>query len=373
MLHNSNIYTNSGHIEQGGVFDVSCPPWALPREEIPLHVKINKEITPLIKNSKIHIPSSLKLLDMINVTSFKKESNKLVISGVGKAKKSSYDYFGIVIATKDLIAELKKEIPINIEFEYHDGTKKQIIKNARIFRPRLDLTSIPNDIILSDKDKASPIIPISLKFTGFGEINIRIECKIEGKIVSVGTSMLDEILHLILNNGFISMPEDNNTGITVDPNYVENIVKQLKEKFKTDLEIQKMMRTQQINDETIKILYELTKEEKEKMMETLFKTVEGYLTKIILDILGRQLSDNLQIDSQTKIHTQIKLPTTDVVIKLFYNDLLNNEYEPIKKVIQINDKRKNPAGFNVEIPLEINSIDESKAYKNVGNMAIDSS
>ena len=310
---------------------------------------------------------------MINVTSHKKENNKIIIDGVGKARKSSFDYFVIVIATKDLISELKKEIPINVEFEYYDGKKVQVIQNARIFRPRLDLTSIPNVIVLSDSDNTSPRIPISLKFAGFGEINIRIECNIEGKIVSVGTSMLDEIFHLILNNGLNSSSNDNRANITVDPNYVENIIKQLKEKLKTDTELQRMIKEQQIDEETIKYLYDLSREEKEKFMGILFKTVEGYVTKIILDILGRQLGNNLQIDSQTKIYTQIKLPTTDVAIKLFYNDLLNNEYEPIEKVIQINDKRKNPAGFNVEIPLEISSIDEDDAYKNVRDMTIGSS
>lgn len=357
---------------QSQTFDVRCPPWALPREEIPLHVKINKQVTLLIKTSKINLPNSLKLLDLINVTDYYVENNNVIINEVGMAQKSEFDYFGIVVATRNLIPDLKKQIPITIEFEFYDGTKEQIIQNVRVFRPKLDLTSIPSNISLLDGNKDSLKIPISLKFAGFGEINIRIECKIEGKIVSVGTSMLDEILHLILNNGFAPMPENNNTEIEVDPNYIESIVKQLKEKFKTDPQIQKMMREQQIDQESIKPMYELTRIEKEKFMKMLFKTVEGYVTEIILDILGRQLSNNLQIDSQTKIHAQIKLPTTDVVIKIFYSDVLNNEYDPIEKTIRITDERKNPVGLNVEIPLEISSIDESKAYKNVKEMQIDS-
>lgn len=350
-------------------FDVNCPLWALPREEIPLHIKINKAITPLLKHIKIILPTSLQLLDMINIVNYEKKDTEITVSEVGKPKKCNFDYFGIVVATKAPFVELKKEIPIEIKFEYYDGTTKHLAQNVRIFRPRLELINIPTDIILSDRDNASPKIPISLKFTGFGEISLRLECMIEGKIVSTGTSMLDEILHQILNNGLISTKEEN-TNITVDPNYVENIASQLRDKFKTSADIQSTIGDQQINKEVVKLLQDLTNEDKEKFMNILFKTVEGYLTKIILDILGRQLSNNLQIESPTKIYTQIKLPSTDVVIKLFYSDLLENEYEPIVKTIHINDTRSNPSGFNVEIPLEISQIDESNAYKNVGDMVI---
>ena len=148
------------------------------------------------------------------------------------------------------------------------------------------------------------------------------------------------------------------------------MITQLKEKLKDDKDIQRMIREQQIDKETAEVLYELSREGKEKVMKVLFKTVEGYVTKIVSDILRRNPSDNLQIESQTSIYTRIKLPTTNVTIKLIYRDLLSNEYEPIEKIIQINDKRKNHSGFNVEIPLEITRVDESKAYKNVGTMKI---
>ena len=350
-------------------FDICCPTWALPREEIPVHVKINKEITSSLKNAKVDLFDYFELKDTINLTNFKIDGGQVIVNNIGKAEKSKYDYFGIIIATKKPFDDLKKEIPINVEFEFNNGRKEKFVHYARIFRPLLEFDKEPENIVLHDND-GSITIPLSLKFTGFGEINLRVECKIGGEIVSVGTSVLDEVFHRIINEGIISGNENEESGVTVDKNYVEGMVLQLKEKFRTDEDIQKMIREQQMDADTAESLYELAREEKEKFMNVFFKSVEGYLIKIISDLLKRNLSNNLQIDSQTKIHTPIQLPSTNVAIKVFYKDVIGNEYEPLEKTIKIIDERKNPSGFDVEIPLEIMPPDESKAYKNVGAMKI---
>ena len=240
---------------------------------------------------------------------------------------------------------------------------------CEFFRPRLAFKTIPGSIVISDANDGSIKIPIGLEFSGFGEISLRAECQIGGKIVSVGTSILDEIIRRILNEGVISDDEGKNK-IEVDQDYVENMAVQLREKFRTDKDIQRMVREQQISRDYVELLYGLSGEERERFMGALFKTVENYLIKIISDMLERNLSNNLQIESQTEIHARIKLPSTDVTIRFFYRDLLENEYGPIEKVVQINDRRKNPSGFDVEIPLEFVEVDESKAYKNVGAVPV---
>ena len=350
-------------------FDIHCPSWALPREEIPVHVTINKDISSTLKNTKINLSDYFELKDTINLTSFKVDSGQVIVNKIDTAEKSNFDYFGFIIATKKPFTDLKKEIPINIEFEFNDGRKKKLVQYARIFRPLLEFNKDPENIILYDKDR-SIRIPLSLKFTGFGEINLRVECKIGGQIVSVGTSVLDEILHRIINDGIISVNDNEELNVTINRNYVENMVFQLKEKLKTDKDIQRMIREQQLDTNTKELLYELAREDKEKFMNIFFKSVEGYLIKIISDLLKRNIGDNLQIDSPTKIHTSIRLPSTNVEIKIFYKDVIGNEYESLTKTITIIDKRANPIIFDIEIPLEITQVDESNAYKNVGVMKI---
>ena len=114
-------------------FSSSCPPWALPREEIPIHVRISKDVTPLLKSAKVDLPGCLELVDTINLVDHRITGKRLIVNEIGKTKKSDFDYFGIVIATREPFDELKKEIPVNIEFEYNDGKKEDLVQNVRVF------------------------------------------------------------------------------------------------------------------------------------------------------------------------------------------------------------------------------------------------
>lgn len=352
-------------------FSITCPKWALPREEIPVHVKIDKGVTENIKNTVLTLPDCFELIDTINIYERELKNNQVIVKNIGKANMSEYDYFGIIIATKEPFDELKKQIPIEIQFNLLDGTVEKHITYARIFRPLLEFEDSLKNIVLTDGPKDDVILPISLKFTGFGEINLRSECKIDGKIVSTGTSVIDEVLQRLLKEGFFKDEKSNSqAGLSINEEYIHNVTDEIKKEFLKDDDIRRMLETGQIDEDSAKQLYELNREEQEKLMNIFYKTVEGYLINIISDILKRNVSNNLQLESQTKIHTSIKIPITDVTIRLFYKDVIGNEYPPIEQKIQIVDKRTNPSGFEVEIPMEITKVDESSAYKNVGSMSI---
>jgi len=259
-------------------FIVTCPKWALPREEIPIHVKLEKSITSKIKNVILTLPDFFQLIDTINLAEHKIEGNQIIVNNIGKANMSEYDYFGIVIATKKPFDELKKQIPINVKFNFLDGKVEEQITYARIFRPLLEFEEVPKNIILTDRPNKDVNLPLSLKFTGFGEINLRAECKIDGKIVSTGTSVVDEVLQRLLNEGFF--PDDgteNKTGLKINQEYIQRVSNELKKEFLKDEDIQKMLNTGQIDEESAELLYNLNKEEKEKFMGIFYKTVEGYL------------------------------------------------------------------------------------------------
>ena len=352
--------------------NIECPSWALPREELPFHIKINKDVTDHIKNIKIILPDCIRLIDVINLTNYKTCDNTILINKIEKTEKSYYDYFGIIIATIEPFKELKKEIPLQFEFHFDDGSTEKFSKSARIFRPLLKFKEKPKKIILKNNDANSIKIPISLQFKGFGEISLRSECKISGKIVSVGTSVLDEILVRMLNDEKLNENKtpNNNENISVNEDYVANVAMQLKEKFLSDGDIRKMLTKQELDDKTKMQLYELSNEQKERFMKGFYKTVENYLIQIITDILNRNLSNNLQLYSHAKIRTSIKLPSTKVAIRFFYKDLLDNEYDAIEETVEIIDERENPSTFEVDIPLDITPVDETNAYKNVEKMEI---
>lgn len=350
-------------------FQITCPPWALPREKIPIHVKIDKTITSNIKKVVVDLPDCFELIDTINLIDYDVHDNEIIIKNIGKATKSEFDYFGIIIASKEPFRELKKQIAIKIKFVYNDGTSEKCTTFARIFRPLLEIEKAPDNIILSNESIHKPKLPFSLKFTGFGEIHLRSECEIGGQIVSHGTSVLDEVLQRVLKEGLLT-DDPENKGVQINEDYITNLSYQLKNDFLKDEDIQRMLKIGQIDEDTACTLYELNKEKQEKLMKIMYKTVEGYLIKIISDILKRNVSNNLQLESETKINTIIKVSTTDVTIRFFYKDLIGNIYQPIEQKIQIINKCENSAGFDVEIPLVITKVDESDAYKKVGAMRI---
>lgn len=353
---------------------ITCPAWALPREEIPIHIRIPKEITPHLKNTKIDLPDCFKLVDVINVTAHDISNNMVTVQSIGKAEKSDYDYFGIIIASIEPFQELKKQIPITIEFEFDDGTHETCIKNARIFRPKLEFESVPEKIILRDAEKSETKLPVSMKFAGFGEIKIRAECRIGGKIVSVGTSLLDEIAHRMITEGIFPKNEGMDKGVTVDQNDVETLVAELRSNYQTDEDVQMMIDKLKFKEEDVDLLYKYSKEDQEKILNMFYKrSVEGHLVQIISEILRRNPSDNSQIESQTAINTSIKLPSTEVTVIFHYKDILENEYESIERTIEIIDKRKNTIALNVKIPIEITEVNESDAYKDVEKMVIEPS
>lgn len=344
-------------------FDIRCPKWALPEEEIPLHVTIEKSTTVKIKDVEISIPNELRLEDTINLDDYEDKLDHITIRNIGKSESSMYDYFGIVVAAK-LTESLKRQIPIHIRFNFHDGTYEEYTTYARIFRPLLGVIKCPQKIILTDEKNQNIVIPISLKLTGFGDVRLKCECQIDGKIVSRGTSMMDEIMSRMADAGYTDPPE--NKDMSVSPQYISQLASYMR-KTLGDEGIGEILRK---HGQNIRTEAEgMTELERESFMSALYKTLENYVVKILTDILKRNVSSKLQLETQTAIHTQIELPVTKVTIRMHYEDALGNNYTPIEQTIEIVDRRKNSSGL-VEIPLEIENVDEADSFKNVGTMNI---
>lgn len=348
-------------------FDITCPPWALPKEEFPLYVKIAKDLVPNIRDIRVDLPDCLEMLDTINILDYQTDGH-VTISEIDKSAHGDYDYFGIVLATTEPFEELKKEVPVSIRFEYRDRTHEIHTIHARIFRPRIEFDGVPEPIALTDSS-SNLRLPIGIKLSGFGEISLRAECLIEGEIVSVGTSLLDELVRRMLNGSKSTNAETD--GLNISPEYVKNITEQLKEMLETDADIHDLINRGRASKEILDVLRQLSVDDKIGTVEAAYRSVGVYLTQIIADIIHRNPSYNSQLESQTEIRASIKLPTTRVTVKFFYRDKNMNEYEPIETAVEIVDKRRNPTVMDIDIPLDV-AVDESATYKNVGEIAVGS-
>ena len=347
----------------------TCPPWALPGEELPLHVRIPKDITPTLKTVRIHLDSSLEVRDVINMPDYVQDGQTLLIRSVNQDSMSEYDYFGVAVATSAPFEALKKEVPVLMEFKHTDGTVDTVTENIRVFRPLLQVGDMPRSLALRNRNGKRLQLPVSLRYSGFGDVKMRIECTVQGRVVSSGSSMLDEVMRMVVREGLVEDGEHPGNAVQISPEYVEQTVSELKEAIRADENLKGMLDRLRLDPDSAAVLLNLRAESKERFMTVLHKTVETYVAQIVSDILDRNVSDNLQMET-TSIRTKIKLPTTRVELKLHYEDLAGNQYDPLCWDFEIVDQRTNPSAFDAEIPLVITDVDDRKAFKNVGGMKI---
>lgn len=347
----------------------TCPRWALPGEELPLHVRIPKDVTPTLESVRIHLDSSLEVRDVINMPDYEQDGQTLLVRTVNRDSMSEYDYFGVAVATSAPFKALKKEVPVLMEFKHADGTVDTVTENVRVFRPLLQVGDTPRSLTLRDGNGQKLQLPVSLRYSGFGDVKMRIECTAQGRVVSSGSSMLDEVLRRVVREGLVEEGEDPGSAVQISPEYVEQTVSELKEALHADESLRRMLDRLSLDKESAAALLNLRSESKERFMTVIHKTVETYVAQIVSDILSRNVSDNLQMES-TSIRTRIKLPTTRVEIKLYYEDLAGNQYDPLCWDFEIVDQRSGPSAFDAEIPLVITDVDDRKAFKNVEGMEI---
>lgn len=72
-------------------FDVRCPPWALPREEVPIQVRIEKTVTEDLDEVVLELHESLRLAGTINVLEWEESDGRLAAKAIGRARRSEYD------------------------------------------------------------------------------------------------------------------------------------------------------------------------------------------------------------------------------------------------------------------------------------------
>lgn len=350
-------------------FEITCPRWALPREEIPVHVKMNKHVMRKIDCVRIFLDERLKLADTINVSEYE-VGRTVTVREIGKSARSDYDYFGIVVATKTAPDSLKTQIPIPMDAVYRDGTKERRFAHARIFRPRVEFASMPEKLVLSDAGGESAV-QVGLKFLGFGEIRLRAECRTGGRIISEGPSLPHET-----RRGTVGQYAERAAG-------------------GPELEAGAAGRTirERRTGDSAGSPCEPTRSGGRKPAGAVGRAAEQHLSQTVSEMLGRHLGYNSRLESQTQMRYSRRAPSprpdggspqeprsgaaptrpprTKVQVRFFYKDNMENEYGPIERTISIVDKRAGPAGSEVVIPVRV-GVDESGAYENVGGMEIGS-
>ena len=183
---------------------------------------------------------------------------------------------------------------------------------------------------------------------------------------------MDRLFHGFLREGIFDAELDNtdDNGIKIDKTNLVRAFDEFKIKLK-DVEYMKNLENdKEITKEAIEWLKSFEDKQQEKFMNVLYDTMEGYMIKKLTDIFARNVSRHLQLDSGANIIAEIKTKLTDLKLRIFYRDLAGNAYHPLETTVQIVDRREHDGEVHVVIPIEIEHVDESGAYKDVGDMEI---
>ena len=348
-------------------------PWALPREKIPVHVELPKDL--VFNEIHIRIPSDFKFVDFLNVEKVVVEKGVAKITKLIRPKsKETPVYFGFVIISTKIPERLKVAKGITVEFLQNGEVIKELKLIARIFRPKIEVTNAIEKIELNDEHEKFKA-PINLKYIGFGDIKLRIEAEIRGRIVSHGESIIYELLRRLWLSDVFSMEsgkekEERKKRIRVEPDFIREISELLEKKIESG-DISGILAV--IDEEDIEDFKRWLSDVKnrERFMEVMYSRIEDLLLDLLADLLERHPAESVKLaSSRTKIKAKIELPVEIITIRLKYTDQLENEYPPIEIPIKIEDKRVKKKGAIIEIPVVIEKWEE-EPFMNVAEMTVE--
>jgi hypothetical protein len=316
-------------------------PWGLPKEPIPLHLLWEPSFQ--YDSIRVKLPSDIVLKEFFNVDSYSEEEEN--IFKIEKLK--SPNFFGFTVASKDIIKDQHVSRKINVIFirDNKEIYSQDFIVN--IYRPKVSLIEYPKSITITEATIKKEQPKITLKLSGFGMIQIRIEASIGGEFVERAEPLYYEITRRMISTFRSDEVKIEEKGIKISPIYIQNKTKEYIEK------IEKGVFPLEIERKDLEEFRKWIMDEKNrtKLMELISKQIEALLVDSLLFYFERYPADGIQMP-QGKPMVFIESATQKVIVRFRYRDFMLNEYEPIEITINIDDKREPPRG-PLELPLNI--------------------
>ncbi len=326
--------------------DLSCyvAPWALPLEEVPVHLIWDSK--HIYDHIVVNLPTDLEIKQFYNVESHTEEEN-----GVRITELKSQGFFGFIIATKSLFSNLHlvKDFTVSF-FKEGEPTIEQKMR-AHFYRPKLKLLECPEFVTLSDDTNLSKLVQITMRLYGFGKVNISIDFNIGGGFETNPESLYRELIGRLLSLFKETQDEELNARpIRIDPKWLEREVQTYADRLNKgelplDLDEHDLddFREWIGNPENIDMLKGL-----------LSRQMENILIDSLLFYFDRFPTDDVQL-KQGRPEMHITQATENVGLRFRYQDSLQNDYEPIEFAVRVIDERQNKREA-IKIPINIKWI-----------------
>ncbi len=337
------------HFEAEVDFESFIAPWALPNEEIPMHITWNKDFD--FNEIIIEYPEELNIAEVLNVIEYKIEPTKITLEkqNVRFINDELYftSYFGIAFVYRKINFDaLKLFKDVKVTFKNSEEVIKEILFVAKIFRPKLvDITNLESIII---KDKISSYkINLDLETRGFGYVSTFIEVKINRKVITFNETIVERIIKKLRKKYNKLIDEIK------DETFIEKI-KVNKETLKNFLEV---LDKYSIDEEE-----PITEYFSEENVEIAF--IVDFIIELAKEVKIQNKYDNILLKSPS-----LELPEEnfneiikEIIVCVNYEDLNNNKYPPIEIPLEVKDTRNRPQKTTIDFKIKINDVVDNSFY-----------
>jgi len=342
--------------------DTYIAPWVLPNEDVPAYIKWYENL--VFDRIIITLPDGMEFVEFLNVNIVEAIGNKAEIKEV-RTPATIPCYFGFVVRSSKIFENLKVAKFIKIEFKLKGQTILSKELCCRIFRPKLEIANYPKSIEITDQKEH--VLPLHLRYVGFGDVLVKMEASIGGTIVSKGDSIIYELVRRLwastLKEGTRKKLERRRTGVKIAPDYIKKIADELEAKVdKGKLPFDGLTKKE------VKQIKEWWRDIKTRrvwldIISTFQDRIGSVLLDILKDVLERNPTSNVKLsDPRTNIITRISAPVEMLELKVMYKDVLGNDYSPLGVPIKLIDKRTVNKETLVSIPIKIERWDNEPFY-----------
>lgn len=343
--------------------DSFLAPWVLANEEIPFHILWEGETDEL----EITIADEMEVVELHNTTLSIDEVVDDSTLRISSSQLSSDGYFSGIFKIKKI--HEKSAVPYSIEARFH---KNGVIQNlwrdtVRIIRPQIKVIGHPDKIKLNSGELEEPI-EIDMQYVGYGMAKVKVTSKAGGELVSKHESVTHDLLRGFLETEFHeqnldqvteasrNLREDTSLDLSDDERENGIITEEEKDKFVQDM--RRIATEGEIPEEwdsddlyemanMLEIAEEQSTDESD-LTGAIYEFIEMFLLSSILNVVERHPADNVSLLSpETTIKTEAK--AREINISIWLSDKMDNDYDPERISVRIEDKRDNGGIFEAAV------------------------
>ncbi len=301
-------------------------PWALPKENFPFHLYWEPDCQ--YDCIVVKLPKDLIITNIFNVEDFEKKDSTIIIK-----KLKTLNFFSFILKMNKLIKEKHWENQIKIDFLLNNEILYSHFFRVNIYRPVVEVTEVPDEIIITDQSNLKSLLSIGFKISGFGQIKFRIETRTGGEFVTRLEPLYEEIIRRVITQS--KLDEKKEKTVEIDPNFLRKATQECIEKIENG-----KLSPIGIDKETMEEFREWVTDTKNraKVMKILSRHAEKLIIESLLFYFESYPTENVQLVQGRPI-TFIEKATRELVIRFFYADAIMNVYEPIVVRIPVKDQR----------------------------------